>query len=147
MTPIQKTLVRNSFAQLTDADAVATLFYARLFELDPSLRPMFKGDLKEQGRKLMGMIALAVASLDQLDNIIGPVRKMGARHASYGVSASNYNTVAAALLWTLARGLGAAFTPETEAAWVAIYTLLAGQMQQGAADAASTVTTLRPVAA
>jgi len=137
VTPTQKTLVRNSFALITDVDLAANLFYGRLFELDSRLRPLFKGDMKEQGRKLMSMIALAVASLDRLDTIIAPVRRMGAHHANYGVRDEHYATVAAALLWTLRQALGSVFTGETETAWVAVYTLLADQMKAGAAEAAS----------
>ncbi len=135
MTPDQKHLVRDSFAKVAPiAPTAAELFYGRLFELDPGLRPLFKGDMKEQGRKLMAMIATAVAGLDKLDTIVPAVRALGARHAGYGVIDAHYDTVAAALLWTLEQGLGPDFTPATKDAWVACYTLLAGQMKEAAAS-------------
>src|SRR3954470_15778831 len=107
MTPEQTNLVRTSFAMvLPIAETAAELFYTRLFELDPSLRGMFRGDMKEQGRKLMSMIKVAVANLDNLGEIIPAVQALGARHARYGVEERHYHTVAAALLWTLEKGLG-----------------------------------------
>jgi len=134
MTPEQIALVRASFAQvLPIADAAAALFYDRLFALDPSLRPLFRDDLTAQGRALMGLLREAVLGLDRLDRLVPDVRELGRRHAGYGVEDRHYATVAAALLWTLERGLGAAFTPETRAAWAAAYTLLATVMQEGAA--------------
>lgn len=130
-------LVRASFALVVPIkDAAADLFYARLFELAPSLRAMFPDDLSEQKRKLMAMLATAVGGLDRLDAIVPAVMTLGARHAGYGVRPAHYQVVAEALLWTLARGLGEAFTPQTRAAWIRVYRLLAATMQEGAAEAA-----------
>lgn len=129
MTPSDITLVKDSFRKIVPiADQAASLFYARLFELDPSLRALFRGDMHEQGRKLMAMIATAVAALERLDTIVPAVRQLGARHAGYGVTEDHYATVGAALLWTLEKGLGADFTPAVKSAWVATYTLLANTM-------------------
>ena len=134
MTPQQKHLVQTTFAQVAPiADDAAALFYGRLFELDPSLRPMFTTDLKEQGRKLMRMIGMAVNGLDRLDELVPVVRQLGARHAGYGVRDEHYGTVAAALVWTLEQGLGADFTPEVKDAWVAVYGVLATTMKDAAA--------------
>ena len=133
MTPEQKTLVRELFDKvLPIADVAAELFYARLFELDPSLRQLFHGDMKEQGRKLMTMIRVAVANLDRLDNIVPAVEALGERHARYGVDDSQYATVGEALIWTLRKGLGDAFTPETRQAWIEVYGLLSSVMQNAA---------------
>jgi hemoglobin-like flavoprotein len=135
MTPEQKTLVQKSFQQvLPIADVAAELFYGRLFELDPSLRHLFRGDLKEQGRALMSMIKVAVAGLNNLEKIVPAVQGLGRRHATYGVTDAHYDTVAAALLWTLEQGLGEAFTPEVKAAWVEVYTILATTMKEAAAE-------------
>ena len=132
-------LVQGSFEQvLPIADTAAALFYGRLFELDPSLRALFRNDMSTQGRALMGMIKVAVAGLTRLDQIVPAVQALGRRHGGYGVRDEHYATVASALLWTLERGLGEAFTPETRAAWVKVYTLLAETMQQAAAEAAET---------
>jgi len=134
MNPEQIMLVQTSFVLVTPiADTAAGLFYQRLFELDPSLRPMFRGDIQEQGRKLMTMLKIAVNGLTRLDQLVPAVQELGKRHARYGVRDEHYDTVAAALLWTLGQGLGAAFTPEVEQAWVAAYTLLAGTMKAAAA--------------
>lgn len=137
MTAIDIILVQDSFRKVVPiADQAAALFYARLFELDPSLRPLFRGDMQEQGRKLMTMLATAIASLEKIDSVVPAVRQLGARHAGYGVRAEHYATVGAALLWTLEKGLGPEFTPEVRAAWSTTYTLLANTMKDAARAAA-----------
>ena len=136
MTPAQKSLVQDSFVDIaTIADDAAVLFYQRLFELDPALRPMFRGDMAEQRKKLMQMLTAAVKGLDRLDQLVPVVQELGRRHAAYGVMDAHYDTVGAALLWTLEKGLGDAFTPETREAWATVYGLLATTMQQAAREA------------
>jgi len=135
MTPREKSVVRETFAQVAPiADEAAALFYGRLFELDPSLKALFKIDLREQGRKLMQMIGLAVSKLDALDELVPAVQALGRRHAGYGVKDVDYDTVGAALLWTLQQGLGPAFTPEVKSAWTTVYGLLASTMKAAAAQ-------------
>lgn len=134
MTPRQKELVQTSWAQVVPiADTAASLFYGRLFEIDPSLKPMFTSDIKEQGKKLMAMITVAVRGLDDLGALVPAVQTLGKRHAGYGVKDEHYATVAAALLWTLEKGLGEAWNDEVKEAWVVVYTILADTMKQGAA--------------
>lgn len=138
MTPQEISLVRSSFAKVVPiADQAAALFYARLFELDPSLRGLFRGDIAAQGKKLMQTIAYCVGSLDRLTTIVPIVRDLGLRHAVYQVRDEHYETVGAALLWTLEKGLGADFTAETKAAWGKVYWLLAETMKAGARDGAA----------
>jgi len=135
LTNTQKTLVQESFAAVMPiADDAAALFYRRLFELDPSLERMFKGDMKEQRQKLMQMLTAAVKGLDRLDQLVPVVEDLGRRHAGYGVADAHYDTVGAALLWTLEKGLGSAFTPEVQDAWIAVYGLLAGTMKNAAKE-------------
>ena len=136
LTVRQKDLVQGTFASIaTIADDAAILFYQRLFELDPSLRPMFRGDMVEQRKKLMQMITAAVKGLDRLDQLVPVVQNLGRRHAGYGVQESHYDTVGAALLWTLEAGLGRQFTPQVKEAWAAVYGLLATTMKDAARDA------------
>ena len=138
MTPAQKSLVQKTFASVVPiADQAAGLFYGRLFELDPSLRPLFKNDMRVQGQKLMQMIGYAVNSLDALDQLVPAVEGLGRKHVGYGVKEADYATVGAALLWTLEMGLGPAFTPEVKAAWAAVYQLLAETMIKGAKSMAA----------
>ncbi|BBP06026.1 hypothetical protein TPL01_29700 [Sulfuriferula plumbiphila] len=133
MTPEQITLVKSSWQQvLPIKDTAAGLFYTRLFELDPSLRGMFKGDMAGQGRKLMAMINTVVNSLDQLGPILGAVEDLGRRHAGYGVKDRHYDTVGEALIWTLGQGLGEGFTPAVKLAWISAYTTLATAMKPAA---------------
>lgn len=138
MTPREIQLVRDSFHKIAPiADQAAALFYTRLFELDPALRALFHGDMAAQGRKLMQSLALCVGSLDRLAAIVPAVRELGRRHATYRVRDEHYETVGAALLWTLEKGLGPDFTAETRAAWGKVYWVLAETMKTGARDGAS----------
>lgn len=138
MTPRQITLVRETFAAVKPiAEQAAAQFYDRLFALDPSLRALFKSDMRAQGQKLMQMIDVAVAGLDKPEALVPAVRALGERHRGYGVAPAHYGTVGEALLWTLGKGLGPAFTDEARAAWLAAYGLLAGAMQQDASRPAA----------
>jgi hemoglobin-like flavoprotein len=133
MTPTEKDLVQTTFAKVAPiADQAAALFYDRLFEMDPSLRPLFKGDMREQGKKLMQMIAFCVKGLDALDQLVPAVQGLGKRHAGYGVTDAHYATVGGALLWTLEKGLGPDFTPDVKSAWTTVYTILATTMKDAA---------------
>jgi hemoglobin-like flavoprotein len=137
LTSEQITIVRNSWGKVVPiAPAAAQLFYGRLFELDPSLRRLFKGDMVVQGEKLMKMIGVAVDNLDRLDEIVPAVQDLGVRHLDYGVKNSHYDTVGAALLWTLQQGLDEAYTPAVEQAWSDVYALLASTMKEAATAAA-----------
>lgn len=129
MTPEQAQLVRSSFAKVAPIkDQAVALFYRRLFELDSSLKPLFRGDMTAQGAKLMAALGVVVGSLDQLARILPVVRELGRRHAAYGVRPDHYATVGEALIWTLEQGLGAEFTRETRRAWTDVYGRLAWAM-------------------
>ena len=136
VTEAQKKLVQTTFATIAPiADDAALLFYQRLFEIAPELRPMFRGDMSEQRRKLMQMLTAAVKGLDRLEQLVPVVEDLGRRHVHYGVEDKHYDTVGAALLWTLEMGLGAAFTPEVKEAWATVYGVLASTMKRGAREA------------
>ncbi|MBU1191807.1 MAG: hemin receptor [Gammaproteobacteria bacterium] len=138
MTPEQLVLVKESWAMVVPIrDQAAELFYGKLFELDPALKPMFKGNMQEQGRKLTAMINTAVNGLDKLDVIVPAVQDLGRRHVAYGVEDKHYDTVGTALIWTLEKGLGSVFTPACKEAWVTVYGVLAGTMKSAAAEAAA----------
>lgn len=138
MTPTQVQLVQSTWEKVVPiSEQAAALFYGRLFELDPSLKPLFKSDIKEQGKKLMTMITVAVRGLTDLGKLVPAVEEMGRRHIGYGVKDEHYATVGTALLWTLEKGLGPDFTPEVKEAWATTYTVLATTMQKGAAKPAA----------
>lgn len=129
MSPEQIALVQDGFSKvIAIRDTVAELFYARLFDLDPSLRRLFQHDMKRQGRKLMAAIATVVEGLNDLESILPMVRNLGQRHAGYGVCPRHYETVGAALLWTLEQGLRDDFTDDARRAWTAAYRLLSSNM-------------------
>lgn len=135
ITARQIELVQSSFRLVAPiAVQAAALFYGRLFEIDPSTRALFRTtDLEEQGRKLMAAIGMVAASLRSMERIMPTLATLGAKHAGYGVTPAHYDTVGAALLWTLRQGLGEAFTPEVEEAWAAAYGAVAQAMQAGEA--------------
>ena len=129
MTPKQVALVQESFAKVVPiADQAAVIFYDRLFEVAPQVRPMFKGDMAEQRKKLIAMLATVVAGLSKLETILPAASALAKRHVAYGAKAGHYPVVGGALLWTLEKGLGAAWTPELAQAWAAAYGTLSGYM-------------------
>jgi len=133
MNPQEIKILQESFSLVEPiAETAASLFYARLFELDPALRPLFKSDLKVQGEKLMSTIKLVVVGLDNPEKVIPAVQNLGRRHVDYGVQPQHYATVGEALLWTLEKGLGDAYTPEVDNAWKNAFTLLSSLMLEAA---------------
>ena len=137
MTPRQQQLIRETWAQVSPiADTAASLFYERLFELDPALRRLFsRTDMAAQRKNLMQTLTVVVKSIDNLEPLIPAVEALGRRHAGYGVEATHYATVGQALLDTLALGLGDAFTPDAREAWGEAYELLAGVMLAAGGEA------------
>jgi hemoglobin-like flavoprotein len=123
---------------IVKSDEAGQLFYSRLFEVAPEVKHMFKGDMKEQARKLMSMVTLIVSKLDKLDTILSEIRSLASRHNRYGTKRDHYAAVGESLIWTLKTGLGDRWTKETEEAWTAVYKILAGAMieNQQAAKAA-----------
>ena len=133
MNAEQIKLVQSTFAKVAPiAETAADLFYGKLFELDPSVKALFKADIKEQGAKLMKMIGMAVNSLNDLPALVPVVQSLGERHVDYGVEDGHYDTVGEALIWTLGQGLGEDFTEEVKNAWVETYTVLATVMKDAA---------------
>ncbi len=133
MNSHQVALVQQSFEKAAGlGEKVAQIFYAELFAIDPSLRSMFKGNMKEQHQKLLAALAMVIRSLQAPEKIIGPAQKLAVRHLDYGVEPVHYTYVGNALLRTLKKGLGADFTRETQDAWVEAFRMLAGVMKQAA---------------
>jgi hemoglobin-like flavoprotein len=125
MTPAQVELIQGSFAKVAPiSEQAAALFYGRLFEIAPETRPLFRGDMDEQGRKLMATLAVVVDGLSNLDALLPAASALAKRHVAYGVTPDHYAPVGEALIWTLERGLGAGWTQELAAAWAAAYATL-----------------------
>ncbi len=137
MQPSQIQVVRDTFALVRPiAPQAAELFYMNLFAADPALQGLFRGDMQQQGERLMAMIGNAVGLLERPHVLMPVLRTLGARHAGYGVVDGQYDTVGGALLKTLEQGLGAAFTPEARMAWTACYSFIAEAMKAGAREQA-----------
>lgn len=134
MTPHQVGLVQSSFAKVAPiADQAAALFYARLFELAPEVRVLFKGDMVEQGQKLMAMLGSVTRQLNKLDDLVPVAQRLAERHVAYGAQPAHYAVVGKALIDTLDKGLGADFTPEVRLAWETAYGTLSTLMMAAAA--------------
>lgn len=139
MTPERLDLVQSTWKQLHPIRKTAAgLFYTRLFQLDPQLRPLFQRDLEDQGEKLMFILDTAVRGLDRLDQLVPTVLALGQRHASYGVRPEHFELVGEALMWTLRQGLGHHYNERVEAAWAEVYGLLSAMMKTQLAAAAPT---------
>lgn len=132
MRPEQIALVQSTFEFIRPmVDTVAALFYLRLFEIAPEVRPLFNGDMREQAHKLMQMLGYIVNGLNNPESTLAEVRALGQRHRAYGVNEKHYRPVGEALLWTLKRALDEDFTPEAEAAWGTAYVMIAQAMKNG----------------
>jgi nitric oxide dioxygenase len=129
MTPDQVTLVQQSFAKVAPiADQAAVMFYDRLFEIAPAVKTLFPSDMAEQHRKLMATLAIVVNGLSNLESILPAASSLATRHVAYGAKPEHYPVVGSALLWTLEKGLGEAWTRDVADAWTAAYTTLSGFM-------------------
>jgi hemoglobin-like flavoprotein len=136
MTPEHIRIVQSTWVKvLPIKDTAAQLFYERLFETDPSIRALFRSDMRQQGEKVMQVIDAAVNGLSRLERIVSAIQELGRRHADYGVKDHHYGTVGAALLWTLGKSLGAEFTPEAKDAWTMVYDVLATTKREAAVTA------------
>jgi hemoglobin-like flavoprotein len=136
LSPLQKRLIRHSFGVIAGrSEIVGQLFYARLFVLDADLRTLFRHDMNEQVNKLMRMVALCVSSLEDETLFVTTVEELGARHVAYGVRDEHYVIVGEAFIWAMSEGLGAAYTLEVQAAWTALYDLMAQIAIRGAKTA------------
>lgn len=144
LTEEQKTLVRASISRAElMAEVVGLIFYKRLFELDPSLRPLFQHNIQEQSKKLMATLKMVVDGLDYSQELVTSIRSLGRRHVQYGVKEQHYDTVGQALLWALEKALGPEFPPLARSAWVAVYDWMAATMKEAAAEVQASFDTAR----
>jgi nitric oxide dioxygenase len=137
MTPARAALIRESWAAVEPiADAAARLFYTRLFEVDPRIAQLFQhADMDKQRLVLMQTLSVVVDNVDRLDSLMPEVEALGRRHAGYGAAPEHFPIVGSALLWTLEKGLGNAFTDETAYAWADAYRRLSSSMIEAARKA------------
>jgi hemoglobin-like flavoprotein len=132
MDPITVRHLRDSAALMPAGDhGPSEEFYQRLFELAPEVRPMFTREIGMQARKLSEMLSWIIAHLEQPDELVAELRKLGARHGGYGVEINHYAPVGSALIWMFQKTLGDRFTPEMEEAWLEAYAFISGEMERG----------------
>ena len=136
MDPNTINLVQSSFQKvLPIADQAMAIFYDKLFEINPSVKPLFPENTEQMGKqrnKLRDMLATAVSKLNNLQKLVPVLEDLGKRHAGYGVQAEHYNHVGAALLATLEAGLGDEFTPDVRQAWTDVYGVMSNTMIRAA---------------
>jgi hemoglobin-like flavoprotein len=129
MTPKQIELVENSWDYvLLNVEEAGDIFYQKLFEMRPDVKPLFKGDIKAQSRKLTAMITFLVHKLSNLEEVKSDVIALGKRHNNYEVKPHDYSAVGASLLWTLEKGLGKDWNDELKTAWAELYSILSSLM-------------------
>jgi hemoglobin-like flavoprotein len=129
VTPSQIKLVQESFSRVAPiSEQAAVLFYDRLFEVAPQVRALFPDEMSEQRKKLMATLAVVVNGLTNLEAVLPAASALAKRHVGYGAKPEHYPVVGGALLWTLEKGLGDAWTPELAEAWAAAYGTLSGFM-------------------
>lgn len=134
----KKKLVQDTWAMVEPiSETAAEIFYNKLFDLDPEVKPMFTSDIKEQGKKLMSTLSLAVKGLDDMEKLVPAIQALGVKHVDYGVKAEHYDIVGEALLFTLDKGLGDAYTPEVAEAWTETYVTIATAMKDAAYGASN----------
>ncbi|HEY9046926.1 MAG TPA: globin family protein [Ohtaekwangia sp.] len=139
MTERQIVLVKNTWSYVVvNSEQAGQLFYQRLFEVAPAVRPMFTGDIKAQARKLMNMVTLIVTKLHKLDDVVDEIKMLAGRHSKYGAKPEHYSVVGECLLWTLEKGLGNRWDAETKEAWTTVYGILANAMITNQRAAATT---------
>jgi hemoglobin-like flavoprotein len=136
MTPQQIDLVRSTWRQVAKLpmETVGELFYGRLFEVAPEVKPLFTSPVPEQSRKLLMMVGFVVSKLDKLEELVADVQALGRRHADYKVEPEHYTIVGSTLLWTLEQGLGEAWTDDAEEAWATAYTILSSVMIEASSE-------------
>ncbi|MDX2078497.1 MAG: globin domain-containing protein [bacterium] len=126
LNPNQIMIVQETYLTFaSNAQRTGKLFYDRLFEIDPTLKPLFKGDIDAQSIKLMQMVGTAVNALRKPSLLTNAVSELGKRHVNYGVKAEHYATVGEALIFAIKSQLKDGFTNDVEAAWRAVYGELA----------------------
>lgn len=129
-------LVQTTWTKInSDQKRAADIFYSRLFELDPSIQYLFRGDLDAQKQRLMGMFNIAVRGLDKLDDMLPALRDLGSRHTGYKVLPLHYDTMGKALILMVSEILGEEANEEIETAWANAYKHWANAMKAGASDA------------
>lgn len=135
MTDRQKQLVRETYPRVIEmASPLSQLFYGQLFQMAPSVRPLFRGDIRVQGRKLMDMLKGLIECIDDTQQNLTLLRALGQRHAGYGVKPEHYDTVKAAFGWSLGQVLQSEYSGDVKAAWLALIDEVNGAMKAGAAE-------------
>jgi hemoglobin-like flavoprotein len=128
-------VLRRSFARIAELRPdVTAVFYERLFEVAPSVRPLFTTDMEEQQRKLLYTLVTIVECVDKPEKLMNVLSTLGQRHVKYGAKPEHYDVVGSVLLWTFEKVLGPEFTPDVRQAWTEAYGVVANTMRAAAAS-------------
>ena len=131
LTPLQINLIKSSFAAVYfNQEKSAKVFYDRLFEIAPQMRPLFTSDMKVQGKKLMDLLSVLVSATSHQSNFELLVQDTAEKHIGYGATPKYYELVGEALLWMMQEQLRNDFTPAVQEAWTEVYQMIATAMQR-----------------
>lgn len=133
LSPEHRLLVQLSLDKvLTATGSPGTLFFSRLFELDPEVRSIFPADIDRVERNFIAALTNLVNGLDNPEVLLPQLESLGRQHHEWGVREEHYVSFRDALLWALERSIGATFTPEVREAWRGIYAWMQAAMLRGA---------------
>jgi NAD(P)H-flavin reductase/hemoglobin-like flavoprotein len=137
--------VRSTFAIVAEAaDKVPGYFYGQLFARDPKLRELFPPAMNDQRDRLVKALVRIVESLTTPEEMAAYLAQLGRDHRKYRIEPAMYEVVGAALLATLRRFAGPAFTPAAEQAWTDAYAAVSALMIQAADEAGTTAPAFWP---
>lgn len=114
-------------------EAITSRFYQRMFAAHPELLDLFNRGNQATGRQQAALAAAVVAYAEHLTGRStlpwAPILdRIAHKHASLGITATQYPIVGRHLLAAVGEVLGDAVTPEVATAWDEVYWLLACEL-------------------
>jgi NAD(P)H-flavin reductase/hemoglobin-like flavoprotein len=138
MKSLNPRIIKESFALFEpQAEEISTYFYGRLFAENPRLRAFFPPAMDRQRERLFHALRKIVWSLDSPDTLSAFLSRLGRDHRKFGVERDHYDAMGRALMATLRKFGGEAWTAEMESAWRAAYTTAAAMMIEAAEEHAA----------
>lgn len=130
-------LIKESFEAVKPIALEATgYFYEILFKNYPQVIPLFKKvNIENQKKILAGSLAFIVENLENQEELVSYLKKMGARHTKYGTLPAHYPAVGDTLIRTFKHFFKDQWTTELETEWSKAYGIIADVMIQGASEA------------
>ncbi|MBN3521302.1 2Fe-2S iron-sulfur cluster binding domain-containing protein [Algoriphagus lutimaris] len=102
---------------MENPEEFASIFYDKVFEIDPNAKSLFRNNMTDQGRLLTHMLGGIIYSLSRPEHLVTGLQRLGENHVKYGVQATHYPVVKEALLYTINKTLGGNNTEKCMNAW------------------------------